>query len=120
MNIIIRDVPRPDAKLVQGFQGIATGVLSDAMGRCNAKDAAGAINVPVSCGGVAVCPGDIILGDADGVVVIPREHAADVLKAAQATVAKEQQVRQRIELGEYLFDMLKLGDVLKSLDVTEQ
>jgi len=53
-------------------------------------------------------------------VVIPRQHAADVLKAAQATVAKEQQVRQRIEQGEHLFDMLKLGGVLKSPGVTEQ
>jgi 4-hydroxy-4-methyl-2-oxoglutarate aldolase len=39
MNIIIRDFPRPDAKLVQGFQGMATGIVSDAMGRCNAMAA---------------------------------------------------------------------------------
>jgi regulator of RNase E activity RraA len=40
------------------------------------------INVPIGCGGVAVFPGDVIVGDADGVVVIPREMAADVAKAA--------------------------------------
>lgn len=65
-------------------------------------------------------PGDIILGDADGVILIPQEHAAEILAKAQAGVAKEQQVRERIKQGEYIFDMLKLGDVLKGLGVVEK
>lgn len=84
------------------------------------KDSPGAINVPVSCGSVPVRPGDIILGDADGVMVIPQEQAADVLAKAHAAVAKEQQLRKRIQQGEYIFDMLNLGDVLKGLGVVEQ
>jgi 4-hydroxy-4-methyl-2-oxoglutarate aldolase len=67
-----------------------------------------------------VRPGDIILGDADGVVVIPQEHAAEILARAQAGMAKEQQVRERIQQGEYIFDMLKLGDALKGLGVVEK
>jgi hypothetical protein len=51
---------------------------------------------------------------------LSRPRPRHARKAAQATVAKDQQARQRIAQGEYLFDMLKLGDVLKSLGVTEQ
>ena len=46
------------------------------------KAGGGTINVPISCGGTAINPGDIIAGDADGVVVIPRPIEQDVLKEA--------------------------------------
>jgi 4-hydroxy-4-methyl-2-oxoglutarate aldolase len=46
-------------------------------------------NVPVECGGVTVRPGDIIVANEDGVVVVPQERAADVLKQAQAINARE-------------------------------
>jgi 4-hydroxy-4-methyl-2-oxoglutarate aldolase len=46
-------------------------------------------NVPVECGGVTVRPGDIIVADEDGVVVVPQERAADVLKEAQSIDARE-------------------------------
>ena len=46
-------------------------------------------NIPVTCGGVAVAPGDIIIGDSDGVVVVPQQFALDVLKKAQEPEAKE-------------------------------
>lgn len=53
----------------------------------------GRINWPISCGGVAVCPGDLIVGDADGVVVVERAKAASLLGLAAQKVADE---RQRI------------------------
>jgi 4-hydroxy-4-methyl-2-oxoglutarate aldolase len=223
MNMVVRDFGRPGPALVKGFQGIPTGVVSDAMGRCNSmaaaikpvwagarvlgpaltvrtfpadnlmihkavtlakpgdvvvvnaggyedtavfgdllgcsmqvhglagivvdgavrdveglaaigfptfaravlpmgpfKDSPGAINLPISCGGIAVRPGDIILGDADGVIVIPQEHAGEILAKSQASVGKEQQLRERIKQGELLYDILKLGDVLKGLGVVEK
>ncbi|MBI4280412.1 MAG: RraA family protein [Armatimonadetes bacterium] len=49
----------------------------------------GAINVPIQCGGAPVNPGDLIVGDDDGVVVVPREHAAQVLKLADEHLAGE-------------------------------
>ena len=49
----------------------------------------GRINWPISCGGIAVRPGDLVLGDADGVVVIEREKAATLLDAAAKKVAEE-------------------------------
>ena len=54
----------------------------------------GRINWPISCGGVAVNPGDLIVGDADGVVVIEREKAASLLPLAATKVADE---RKRID-----------------------
>ena len=49
----------------------------------------GRINWPISCGGIAIAPGDLIVGDADGVVVIEREKAASLLDAAQKKVDDE-------------------------------
>ncbi|HUQ27522.1 MAG TPA: hypothetical protein VM051_02965 [Usitatibacter sp.] len=49
----------------------------------------GRINWPISCGGIAVSPGDLVVGDADGVVVVEREKAASLLDAAQKKVDDE-------------------------------
>jgi RraA family protein len=54
----------------------------------------GRVNWPISCGGIAVAPGDLVVGDADGVVVIEREKAPTLLAAAAKKVAEE---RARIE-----------------------
>jgi 4-hydroxy-4-methyl-2-oxoglutarate aldolase len=54
----------------------------------------GRINWPISCGGVAVSPGDLVVGDADGVVVVEREKAASLLDLAARKVADE---RARLE-----------------------
>lgn len=53
-------------------------------------------NVPISCGGVAVLPGDIIVGDEDGVVVIPKQVVEDVFKLAQEKEEAEAQARKRL------------------------
>ncbi len=58
-------------------------------GSCD-KDGPGEINVPVSCGGVAVHPGDIVVGDRDGIVVVPRADAAAVLELVRAVVKNEE------------------------------
>lgn len=53
------------------------------------KNVAGRIGWPISCGGVAVNPGDLVVGDADGVVVVEREKAASLLNPAAKKVADE-------------------------------
>ncbi len=55
------------------------------------KNIAGRINHPISVGGVTVCPGDLVVGDADGVTVIERDKAADMLTLAKEKVAAETQ-----------------------------
>jgi regulator of RNase E activity RraA len=57
-------------------------------GGCD-KDGPGEVNSPIACGNTVVMPGDIIVGDEDGVVVIPREEAADVLQLVAALVERE-------------------------------
>lgn len=53
------------------------------------KEGPGEINVPIACGEISVNPGDIILADPDGVVVIPRKDASTILKDAQAFKEKD-------------------------------
>lgn len=54
------------------------------------KDGPGEVNVPISCGGVVVQPGDIILADADGVVVIPQKDAREILPVVREYAEKDQ------------------------------
>jgi len=63
------------------------------------KHGPGKINVPIVCGGATVHPGDIIVGDADGVVVVPLAHAEEVLEQVAAIEKKEAAIREEIELG---------------------
>ncbi len=83
------------------------------------KASPGSVNVPIDCGGVTVHPGDIVFGDGDGVVVVPRASAAIVLEKARTQAAKEEKMRARIAKGEFIFDALNLGEALKALGVTE-
>ncbi len=58
------------------------------------KDGPGEINVPVSCAGMAVLPGDLIVGDADGVIAVPAADAAEILQRSRAHLAKEAAIRE--------------------------
>jgi RraA family protein len=64
------------------------------------KGAAGRINWPVSLAGTTVNPGDLIVGDADGVVVVPREQAAAIVGGAQAKVDAEAERMKAIARGD--------------------
>lgn len=69
------------------------------------KDGIGQLNTPISCGGVVVFPGDIVVGDEDGVVVVRKEEATEVLERTRARVALEQSWFERIARGEvFLMD----------------
>src|SRR3546814_20374717 len=63
------------------------------------KDGPGEINVPISCGGVTVNPGDIIVGDADGLVAVPRQTAEAILEKARGKLRQELQTREAINAG---------------------
>jgi regulator of RNase E activity RraA len=60
------------------------------------------IDVPIGCGGVAVYPGDIVVGDADGVVIVPRHLAADVARDAVEQEHMEAFISERIAAGSAL------------------
>ena len=58
------------------------------------RNGPGEINVPVCCGGVAVLPGDIVVGDAEGVVIIRQEDAPHIIEAAENKLASEEKLLQ--------------------------
>lgn len=81
------------------------------------KTIPGSVNVPIVCAGVAVSPGDIVIGDADGVVVVPRAAVASVIAQAEARLAKEDLTRARLKAGELGLDIYGLREVLEARGV---
>lgn len=63
------------------------------------KESLGSVNVPVVCAGQHVSPGDVVIADDDGIVVVGRERAADVLDAGQARDEKEAASREQYRSG---------------------
>lgn len=61
--------------------------------------------VPIGCGGVAVYPGDVLVGDAEGVVVIPAKMAEEVAKEAQAQTEFEDWVEAKVKEGRSIFGL---------------
>lgn len=70
--------------------------------------------VPISCGGIAVFPGDIVVGDADGVVVLPRHVALEVARDALEQDRLEAYIRQRVEAGASTFDVYPPNDATRA------
>ncbi len=79
------------------------------------KKRLGSVNVPVTCAGAAVEPGDVVVGDDDGVVIVPRAQAAEVLAAAKAREEKEARSRERYQRGELFLDMNDMRGELERL-----
>ena len=74
------------------------------------KASVGSVNVPVVCAGVSIKPGDVVVADDDGVVLVPRLDAAKVAKAGEEREKKEAGSRERLQKGELgldIYDMRK-------------
>jgi 4-hydroxy-4-methyl-2-oxoglutarate aldolase len=75
----------------------------------------GTVNMPIACGSVIVSPGDIIVADSDGVIVIPVHEARRVADAARARIARDQVMQAAIAAGSTLFQEIGCEAALQKL-----
>jgi 4-hydroxy-4-methyl-2-oxoglutarate aldolase len=80
--------------------------------KATVKATPGLINHPIVCGGVTVYPGDLVLADDDGVVVVARERVSQVLEAARQREEREADVMRRLEADELTLDILGFRQAL--------
>lgn len=103
---LVRDVRNIRELGFPVFHGGIGPLDSRGRGKMMARD------LPIQCGGVGVASGDLVFGDVDGVVIVPRKIAADVVKVALTKVNSENKTRQELENGLLLADVYAKYGVL--------
>jgi 4-hydroxy-4-methyl-2-oxoglutarate aldolase len=83
-----------------------------AIGSCT-KERFGSLDVAIQFGGVAVRPGDIVVGDVDGLVIVAQERAEEVLAAASARRVREAEIMEALRQGKTTIELLRLPDLAK-------
>lgn len=113
-GLVINGAVRDAAAIIDaGFPVFARGLSI----KGTAKNQPGQIGVPINIGGVQVHPGDIIVGDQDGLVVVAHQDAEAVLQQSLAREAKEAWFREQIRKGVTTVDLMGLLPTLQGLDL---
>ena len=107
----VRDV---DEVREAGFPVFAKAVCIKGTG----KEKVGWINHPIVCAGIYVQPGDLVVGDDDGVVVVARDRLDDVLKACEARMAREANIVRQIAEGKSTYEILGLAELARERGLT--
>jgi 4-hydroxy-4-methyl-2-oxoglutarate aldolase len=112
---IIIDGAVRDIKEIEelGFSMFASGINA----RGGYKSNPGTVNKPVSCGGVAVCPGDLIVADENGVAVIPKEDIEIVYDKCLAKIEAEQQIMEQLKRGKDTLEIMNMDETLVKLGI---
>jgi 4-hydroxy-4-methyl-2-oxoglutarate aldolase len=116
-GLCIEGCIRDSAEIVEaGFPIFAKGFCI----RGTAKGTLGLVNYPIVFGGVTVNPGDLIVGDDDGLVLVRREDAADVLKKTEERVAKETDKAKVLASGVSSVEFNKFGPLFEAAGLVEE
>ena len=113
-GLVIHGAVRDAAAMTEaGFPVFSRGLSIKGTG----KHQPGRLNVTVTIGDVAIDPGDVIVGDQDGVVVVKRHEVDAVLRKSRQREEKEAQFRQQIRDGATTVDLLGLEETLRRLEL---
>ena len=116
-GIVLTGSVRDSAPLIRlGFSVFSSNICISG----TSKATLGTINHPIACGDEIIKPGDIIVGDDDGVVVVPCKEVKEILIKADEREAKEAEIISRLRAGESLFDIYGYQEVFDRLGCIEE
>lgn len=114
-GLVIHGAVRDAAAIIEmGFPVFARGLSI----KGTTKTQTGSLNVPICIGEVQIRPGDIVVGDVDGLVVVAADEVEQVIASSRAREEKEEGFRQQIRSGANTVDLLGLGDSLRRLNLS--
>jgi 4-hydroxy-4-methyl-2-oxoglutarate aldolase len=113
-GMVIHGAVRDSTAIVEaGFPVFCRGLSIKGTG----KHQPGQIRVPVTLGDVVIHPGDIVVGDRDGVVIVSAERAQQVLELALSREQKEAEMKEAIARGATTVELMQLDETLRRLDL---
>jgi len=114
-GIVIDGATRDAAQIVElGFPVFSRGLCITGP----TKAQGGQVGVPVTVGGCVIHPGDIVVGDSDGLVVVPAAELDATLRVAEERDTREAGVRDKLAKGATTVDLMKLADKLREVGLT--